>query len=83
MEAVMLSTSEELLNPCRVTQLNQAGALEGMRQLIRLLEEERGHDRARIDQLVDMLERQGRILVACRQIIGDKIYGKLLTECGG
>lgn len=48
-----------------------------MHHLLALLEGERERDRASIDRLERLAERQGRLLEACRQRLGREAYEQI------
>jgi hypothetical protein len=58
----------------------RAATQQSCERHLRRFADERTQDRILIKRLEALLERQGRLLAACRQTLGEEMYKRLLME---
>jgi hypothetical protein len=75
----MLSTSKTVRGPARAGTCRLTPG-ERERILLDLHEGERAQERSRIDRLMRLVERQARMLEACRRHLGDSVFEKIRAE---
>lgn len=78
----MLSTTmdERIRGPARAGRDRTVTDEERMRHLLALLEGERETDRQSISRLEALVERQGRLLEACRRRLGRAVFESLRDQ---